>query len=184
MKQSVSEKYGKYLFKCLLGSHEYFFVWGYVLENRDDFLLMDESNSKLLFFFNFIDLKNFILNNHETNDLLKWVNKYEYNEDEIKIVDLNFYNDLKGLERSVKKNYVIWSKISLLLELFSDIKYITNSEISDDMNEVIENIRDKYNNNFIWKNVEKLDLIIDKKELETIEFISKYIEKSTLIVSF
>ena len=181
--KTVSEEYGKYLFKCLLESREYFFVWGYILENGDDFLLMDESNSKLLFFCNFDDLKKFILNNHEIDELFKWVCKYEFKEDEIEIVDLNFYITLKRIRRKINNNNVIWSKISLLLELFSDIKYITNSEINDDINIVLEKIRDKHNDNFIWKNVENLDLTLDKKELKAIEFISKFIERSITIIN-
>lgn len=174
---SISDKYGKYLFKCLLDNEEYFFIWGIILENEDEFLLMND-NGKLLFFNSFYDIKQYVIKNSSITELVKWVK--EFKNEEIKILSLNIYEEIRQINEISIKNDILWKKISLLIELYEDIIYINKTDFNHDINETLELFKEFYNDNFIWKNKIKRSFKIDKLFSETIKIVSKQIQDCIL----
>lgn len=179
MQSIINEKYGKYLFKCLLNKKTFLFIWGINLGNDEEYLLMDENN-KLLFFNDFSSIKKYVNDNSSMKELVQWANKFK--DENVKSISLNIYKELKHIDKLSYKDILLWEEISLLIELYDDIIYIKNECQNEKTNEIIDLFKEQYNDNFIWKNKKKEEFKIDKEFIKNLKSISKYLKKNIIIV--
>lgn len=178
--QSNSEKYGKYLCKFLVKGKVFFFVWGFFLESGEEYLLIDKKNN-LLLFNGISDIREYA-NSKSLNELIEWINTYKDGDEDVKTISIDIYSELKDINKLSSEHIILWQGISLLIELYDDIIYITNENEDEKVNKILNSFKEQYNDNYVWKNEKKEEFAINNEFIDALKNISKYIKKNVLIV--
>ncbi|MCL9806906.1 hypothetical protein NAT51_15325 [Flavobacterium amniphilum] len=175
---SVSDKFGKYLFEIILDNRAYLFVWGIDLSSDNEYILRNNEN-KIILFLNFLELKKFICDNVFFDELVEWVNNVEDNENDKVLLD--FENELNSLKVLDDRFLELWKDISLFIELYDDLIYLNNDEDKLVLNKDVERFKEQYRDNFIWRNEIKKEFIIETNFIKGLNEMSGYIKSSIAI---
>lgn len=187
MKESISEKYRKYLIRIKIKNQTFYSVWGTDMTSVDekDFLLVKDSriclfeNSKLIYSYvkkleesELIDSQNFS----------NWINRFTFNK---------VYASYNIEKMSIKKFEQLLSK-GKVLSIINNINIITDFAQQTSNKELLK-IRKKRHLKILWNSIYD-NFFWSKKEENKFEYllksiedynilVEKFIENSTIVIS-